>query len=136
MRRSEAMEYRAHIENAVQSLNDNTALRMKSFYPAWEPGMECKEGCRYRCENELWKCRQTHTSQAGWEPEVAPSLWERVCETHTGTKDDPIPYGAGMVLEQGKYYHQDYVMYLCIRDSVNPVYHDLSDLVGHYVEEV
>jgi hypothetical protein len=41
-----------------------------------------------------------------------------------------------MALEHGKYYTQDGVTYLCIRDTGNPVYNHLSDLVGLYVEIV
>lgn len=41
-----------------------------------------------------------------------------------------------MALEQGKYYSQGVVTYLCIRDTGNPVYHDLSALVGLYVQAV
>ena len=43
---------------------------------------------------------------------------------------------AAMALEQGKYYCQGGVTYLCIRDTGDPVYHDLSTLVGLYVQAV
>jgi hypothetical protein len=39
-----------------------------------------------------------------------------------------------MVLENGKYYSQDGAAYYCWRDTGNPVYHALKDLVGLYVE--
>ena len=39
-----------------------------------------------------------------------------------------------MALESGKYYIQDYVIYLCNRGTINPVYNPLADLVGLYVE--
>lgn len=41
-----------------------------------------------------------------------------------------------MALEQGKYYMQDYVIYLCTRDTINPVYNSLSELVGFYITAV
>ena len=41
-----------------------------------------------------------------------------------------------MALESGKYYIQDYTIYLCTRDTGNPVYNALSELVGIYVETV
>lgn len=41
-----------------------------------------------------------------------------------------------MALENGKYYTQSNVVYLCNRDTGNPVYNQLSDLVGLYVEVV
>lgn len=50
------------------------------------------------------------------------------------TPTDPIPYSGNMALEAGKYYSQSGAVYLCTRDTVNPVYSDLSDLVGPYVE--
>lgn len=51
-------------------------------------------------------------------------------------KDDPIPYCGNMALESGKYYSQDGKVYKCTRDTGNPVYNALSELVGLYVEEV
>ena len=41
-----------------------------------------------------------------------------------------------MALISGKYYVQDGVTYRCTRDTVNPVYAALKDLVGLYVEIV
>lgn len=38
------------------------------------------------------------------------------------------------MLEEGKYYEQNGIIYLCTRDSVNPMTHTLDELVGHYVE--
>ena len=83
----------------------------------------------------LWRCIQAHASQTGWEPENAASLWTEICETHAGTLDDPIPYSGNMALESGKYYSQSGAVYLCTRDTVNPVYSGLADLVGIYVEK-
>ena len=85
---------------------------------------------------KLWRCLQAHTAQTGWEPENAASLWAQICETHDGTKYDPIPYDGNMALESGKYYTQSGMTYLCSRDTVNPVYNALSELVDIYVEVV
>ena len=41
-----------------------------------------------------------------------------------------------MALVSGKYYSQDGVTYLCNRDTINPVYNQLRELVGTYVEIV
>ena len=38
--------------------------------------------------------------------------------------------------EAGKYYIQDYVIYLCTYDTINPVYNPLAELVGLYIETV
>lgn len=116
------------------SVDDNTALRMLAFYPEWASGMDYSIGYKAQHGGKLWRCVQAHTSQAGWEPENASSLWTEICETHDGTIDDPIPYSGNMALESGKYYLQDYVIYRCTRDTINPVYNALADLVGIYVE--
>ena len=117
------------------SVDDNTALRMLEFYPAWASDTDYTVGYRVQHSGRLWRCLQAHTSQAGWEPENAASLWTEICESHAGTLEDPIPYNGNMALESGKYYSQDGKVYRCTRDTGNPVYNALSELVGLYVEE-
>lgn len=124
------------------AVDDATALRMAAFYPEWESGKAyttgngCPVGYKVTRNGRLWKLRQEHNSQDNWAPGETgtESLWEEICEQHEGTKYDPIPYNGNMALESGKYYSQDGVTYLCNRDTVNPVYHALADLVGIYVE--
>ena len=117
------------------TVDDNTALRMKEFYPEWTADTEYTIGYKVQRSEKLWRVLQAHTSQAGWEPENAASLWTEICESHAGTLDDPIPYSGNMALESGKYYMQDGKVYRCTRDTGNPVYNALSELVGLYVEE-
>ena len=136
MTRLKAIEYRRNIETAVQSLNGNTAWEMLSFYPEWAADTEYSTGYKVQRGGRLWCCIQAHTSQIGWEPENAASLWTEICESHSGTLEDPIPYSGNMALESGKYYSQDGKVYRCTRDTGNPVYNALSELVGLYVEEV
>lgn len=136
MKRSEALNLRKHIENAVQSLPDAAALEAVVLHPVWKAGIAYSAGYKAQHNGRLWRCRQAHTSQEEWEPENVPALWEELCETHDGSRYDPIPYEGNMALENGKYYSQDGVTYLCNRDTVNPVHNPLSELVGIYVEEV
>jgi hypothetical protein len=131
-----ARKMRPIIEQAAQSLDDATALTAISLYPAWNPGATYSKGHKVQSGGKLWRCIQAHTSQIGWEPENVSSLWEQINENHAGTQDDPIPYEGNMALESGKHYVQNGVIYRCIRDTVNPVYNALADLVGLYVEEV
>lgn len=124
------------------AVDDATALRMAAFYPDWKSGTAyttangCPVGYKVVQSGKLYKLRQEHTSQDSWAPGMTgtESLWERIDETHDGTKYDPIPYDGNMALEAGKYYMQDGAVYLCTRDTVNPVYNLLTDLVGIYVE--
>ena len=118
------------------SVDDNTALRMREFYPEWASGVDYPAGYKVRDGGRLWRCIQGHSSIPGWEPVNAPALWEQINETHTGTEDDPIPYEGNMALANGLYYMQDWVVYRCIRDTGNPVYHRLEELVGIYVEQI
>ena len=117
-------------------VDDNTALRMVEFYPEWASGQAYTAGFKAQRGGKLWSCLQAHTSQTGWEPENAPALWTEICETHNGTLADPIPYDGNMALESGKYYIQDYTIYLCTRDTGNPVYNPLAELVGIYVNNI
>ena len=117
------------------TVDDNTALRMVAFYPEWVDNAEYTAEYKVQRNGKLWRCRQAHTSQAGWEPENTASLWTEICESHAGTLEDPIPYSGNMALESGKYYMQDGKVYRCTRDTGNPVYNALSELVGLYVEE-
>lgn len=118
-------------------LTDAEALSVKTLYPAWAPGIEVKTG--YKCQHEggLWKSRQDHTTQEGWEPSMdTASIWERIDEKHAGTLEDPIPYTPPMEIFNDKYYVQDGVTYLCTRDSGQALSYNLPELVGLYVEVV
>lgn len=118
------------------AVDDNTALRMREYYPVWENGKAYTVGFKVQYGGLLYKVTTAHTSQADWTPDAAVTLFTRIDETHAGTEDDPIPYEGNMALESGKYYMQDYAIYKCTRDTGNPVYHPLADLVGVYVEAV
>ena len=82
----------------------------------------------------LFKVKTAHTSQEGWEPDAAQSLFARIDESHAGTAEDPIPYEGNMVLFAGLYYIQENVVYICTRDTQQEVYNALRDLIGIYVE--
>ena len=121
------------------TVDDNTALRMKDFYPAFESviGQTVKQGFKFTHGGKLWRTEQPEmTIQEHYAPGMGTeSLYSEVCETHAGTLEDPIPYNGNMALESGKYYMQNSKIYRCTRDTVNPVYNALSELVGLYVEE-
>lgn len=134
MTKMEAEKLRRVIEEAAQSLPDETALTAVALYPAWTEETGYAAGYKVRFNGVLYRCIQAHSSLPGWEPENAASLWVRIEETHSGRAEDPIPYGGNMALQAGLYYIQHDVVYLCIRDTDNPVYQDLTDLVGLYVE--
>lgn len=119
------------------TIDDETALRMVAYYPDWTVGTAYAAGDRVVYNGYLYKVLKAHTAQDTWQPGAGTeSLYTRIDEQHDGTKYDPIPYNGNMALENGKYYSQGGVRYKCIRDTGNPVYNALSDLVGLYVEAV
>lgn len=117
-------------------LTVSEALRVKDRYPEWEVGIDVVKGHKYQYGEDLWEVLQGHKTQENWKPSLeTASLWKRVEEEHAGTKDDPIPYAPPMEIFKDKYYTQSKVLYKCIRDSGQPLSHNLSDLVGNYVEK-
>ena len=120
-------------------VDDNTALRMRSFYPTFDEivGQEVKQGYRFRHGDYLWATVKGMEIQSHYPPgDGMESLYTKVNETHDGTIDDPIPYDGNMRLEQGKYYSQNDSTFLCYRDTINPVYVPLEGLVEQYVNPV
>lgn len=116
------------------TVDDQTALRMREYYPEWAAGQAYAVGYKVQFGGKLYRCLTAHTSQADWTPDKTATLFERIDETHDGTLYDPIPYDGNMALTYGLYYTQGGVVYRCTRDTGNPVYNALADLVGIYVE--
>lgn len=137
----QAQAWRGVIDEALQSIEDDqAALAAAELYPPWcllAPGAELPAGMRIQHNGKLYRVIATHTVNADWEPGVGTeSLYARIDEVHAGTEGDPIPYEGNMSLVSDLYYSQGGVLYRCTRDTVNPVYHALADLVGLYVEVV
>lgn len=124
----------------AQSLDDAQALDVKAIYPQWQEiiGQTVALGFKFQHGEKLYKTIQDSLLiQEQYIPgEGTESLYAVIDETHAGTQEDPIPYSGNMSLENGKYYSQDGVIYLCNRDTDIPVYQELKDLVGLYVEAV
>ena len=140
---SEVQEMLVRQQINTMTVDDQTALRMTERYPEWadlaaEQYSTDKAGFRFTHDGNLYKTiPDVHTFGTQWVPGVGTeSIYVRIDEAHDGTKYDPIPYDGNMALESGKYYTQSGMTYLCSRDTVNPVYNALSELVGIYVEVV
>lgn len=122
-------------------------IKHQQFAPKWgediKEGDALKKGDKFTYNSKLYAVLQDHSVLAHYEPSInTASLYVEVTPDYNeqgeemGTLENPIPYEGNMVLENGKYYSQDGVTYLCNRDSGNPVYHALKDLVGLYVDIV
>ena len=95
-------------------VDDTTALRMVDFYPEWIAGQAYTVGYKVQHGGKLWRCIQSHTSQTGWEPENAPSLWAKVLIPDENVvpeweqPDSTNPYSAGdKVTHNGKTWVSD-----------------------------
>ena len=123
----------------TMSLDDQQSLKVKSLYPTWESfiGKQLEKDTKIQYNGKLFKVVQTHTAQEDWKPGIdTASLYTEIVEDHAGTLEDPIPYPAdgNMVIYNGKYYIENNIVYLCIRDSQQPLYTALSNVVGNYVQ--
>lgn len=129
----------------AQSLSDQDAIQAKILYDEWAD--LCKEsyvaqeiGFKFVHKKQLYKTAQaSFRFQSQWEPgsQGTESIYTLIDEEHAGTQEDPIPYKKNMELFNGKYYTQNDVLYLCIRDSGIPMQYDLADLIsGGYVKIV
>ena len=132
-------------EFANRGLTATEMIKHKRFAPQW--GVDIKEGTKLKKKfkfafgEKLYVVLQDHTVMAHYEPSInTAALYKEVTEDYTeegeeyGTLENPIPYEGNMILENGKYYSQGGVVYLCTRDTGNPVYHALAGLVGQFVE--
>lgn len=122
----------------TMSLTDEQALSVKLLHPEWKEfiGGSLSVGERVMYDDKLYKVKQEINPVLENQPpsiETA-ALYEEINEKHAGTKEDPIPFNNNMELELGKYYSQNGVTYMCFRDSQQPVYQNLADLVGIYVQ--
>lgn len=139
MRKERAREFRRAAQLTAQGATNTQALTMPSLYPEWAPGTPYGGAGNIQIVNRpagLYRARQAHTSQAGWEPENTPALWEHIDVEHSGTMDDPIPAVRNMEYFNGKYYLEAGALYRCIRDSEMPLNYLPSELVGNYFEAV
>ena len=129
----------------AETLEDAKAAEVPTLYPVWRAGeaVEVDDRRYYEPDGKLYKCRQAHTTQEGWEPPLTPAMWAVIDVAHAGTPEDPIPASRGMDYIYGKYYldPEDEKIYLCKREgeeeggTVNLQYLP-HEVVGQYFEEV
>lgn len=87
----------------AQKLSDADALKVPALFPQWSAGsVAYKQGDRVLYQGTLYKVVQSHTSQADWSPDKAPSLFAKVLPGQDGTQagawvqpDSTNPYKKG-----------------------------------------
>lgn len=73
-----ALELQNRINSAVQLLNDEQSLTYTDLFKEWLENQNYTIDEKVKYNNTLYKCLQTHTSQADWNPVDAVSLWAKV----------------------------------------------------------
>jgi len=74
----QAKVYRQQIEQISVDVPDDKASDYVWVFPSWAVSTIYNAGDRVKYEGLLYKCLQSHTSQADWTPTAAVSLWTRV----------------------------------------------------------
>lgn len=119
----------------VEALSDDEAKKVPALFPLWETDKAYAVGDRVWYQASLYKCVQAHTSQSTWNPKDAVSLWANVSEESQeadGSREHPYAWEQGMTSYNGKYYTEDGILYLCIRDSGIPLNFPISSLINNY----
>lgn len=73
-----AKELRTQVETMAETLEDEAALKVVELFPSWKDDTPYEVGDRVRYNNVLYRCLIAHTSQTGWNPIDAVSLWTKV----------------------------------------------------------
>lgn len=127
------------VPDKIAEVPDDTAKRMIDYFETWESriGTEAAAGERLTYNGVLYKCRQAHTISEAWNPKDTPALWANVSEESQeadGSREHPYAWEQGMTSYEGKYYTENGILYLCTRDSGNPLYFPISSLIGTYFQ--
>ena len=126
--------------NGRTDITDEEALKRPLLVYSWDTyvGMALARGQVVSHDGKLWRVRQDVAAVLDNQPPslATAALYEVIEVEPAGTQDDPIPYTPPMEIFNGKYYTQGGVLYKCTRDSGQALSHNLSDLMGSYVELV
>lgn len=124
--------------NGRTDITDEEALKRPLLVYSWDTyvGKALAAGQVVSHDGKLWRVRQAVAAVLENQPPSldTAALYEVIEVEPAGTQDDPIPYTPPMEIFNGKYYTQGGVLYKCTRDSGQALTHNLSDLIGLYVE--
>lgn len=96
------------------NIDSVTASEQATLFSEWVPGVKYIVGQLRRYGNTLLRCVQEHTSQEGWEPDKAASLWAVTSDPAEEWPDWSQPIGAhdaysagAKVSHKGKHWTSD-----------------------------
>lgn len=90
----EATEIAFVVMAETGSIDETTAGEHKEMFPEWQPDVEYTVGQYRRYGDKLYRCVQAHTSQTGWEPDNAASLWSIAADPAKEWPEWSQPLGA------------------------------------------
>ena len=85
MTAEQARQLRKLLENQTATMTDEQILNYPDFVEKWKSGQKYEAGKRLEHNGIIYKVLVTHTSQADWTPDAAPSLFAKVLIPDTGT---------------------------------------------------
>ncbi len=83
------------------TIDEETAGEHAELFAEWAENVSYKAGDIRRRGLELYRCIQGHTSQAGWEPENAASLWKKTADPAEEWPSWSQPVGANDAYSAG-----------------------------------
>lgn len=83
-------------------IDEVTATEHADLFESWVADKDYTVGkIGTRPNGNLYKCVQAHRSQAGWEPEATPALWNKIGDPTEEYPEWSQPLGAHDAYEQG-----------------------------------
>ena len=112
--RSDALGLLLRDAVARESVTDKELLRIQPALKdrIWKPGIAVVVGDVYSYHDLLYRCVQTHTTQADWRPDLLQALWRRVqSENAVMIWQENTDYAAGIIVG----YPDETALYLCVQ---------------------
>ncbi len=82
-------------------IDDTNAAEHAAQFERWAPDVSYKAGAIRSHEGPLYRCVQAHTSQTGWEPPAAASLWTPIADPSEEWPAWSQPVGAHDAYSEG-----------------------------------
>lgn len=119
IKEGQEMMQKLTVENILKTASDADAYTMRYLYDEWQPNTKYEKDDRKRYGDNLYKCKQAHTSEEGPNrtSDYLPALWDLIApeDPTLGTKDNPIvipePFSS-MEYIKGNYYKEGDALYL------------------------
>ena len=103
-----------YVRSQASTIDDEQAASVNLLFEGWASGVVYEKDDVRRYDNRLWRCAQSHTSQDGWEPPNAASLWYEIAYGADGILVWRQPTGAHDAPNKGDLRHYP--------DADGPVY--------------